>query len=233
MLRAALAGAVLAMPAALPAQALRCEIPPRLSRPHHDGPTGNQQRRVVAIGGYTLAMSWAPQDCAVNGRGADRRLQCGGDNRFGFTLHGLWPDGSGAQWPQYCRPAALLPPAVIRRNLCATPSVQLLQHEWAKHGTCMVREPDAYFARATALYQRVRYPDMRALAARPLTVGRFAAAFAAANPGMGAAMLRVTTDRRGWLEEVWLCLDRQFRFTRCPAHQRGAPPATRLRIRPV
>ncbi|WP_338054997.1 hypothetical protein [Sphingomonas flavalba] len=88
MLRAVLAGAVLALPAALPAQALHCKIPPGLSRPHQDGPTGNQPRWVVPIGGYTLALTWAPQDCAANGRQADRRLQCGGGNRFGFTLQG-------------------------------------------------------------------------------------------------------------------------------------------------
>ena len=230
MLRAA-ALAVLLVPAAVSAQVYECSLPTALSRPHRDVPTDKQPRRLLPIGGYTLAVTWSPQDCAVNGGKAEARFQCRGENKFGFVLHGLWPDGVGAQWPQYCRAASLLPPAVIRRNLCATPSVQLLQHEWAKHGTCMATKPERYFARSTALYRRLRFPDMAALSQRPLTASRFATAFAAVNPGMTAPMLRVTADRRGWLQEVWLCLDKQFRFTRCPAHQGGVAPGTRLRIR--
>lgn len=213
------------------AQALQCALPDRLPKIHVEGPDYREPKRLLPTAGYTLALSWTPQYCAGKG-GLREPFRCGGEGRFGFTLHGLWPDGTGRDWPQYCRPAALLPPAVVRANLCATPSAQLLQHEWAKHGTCMTTRPAEYFDRARALYGRVRYPDMAALAQRRgLRAGAFAAAFAAANRGMRADMMRVTATRDGWLDEVWLCLDKRFAPTRCPANGGGLRSSAPLKVR--
>jgi ribonuclease T2 len=222
-----------ALPGAAHAQALQCRVPAAVPRPVLEGPTEREPSRIVPVGGYTLAVTWSPETCRLHGRDPDNRFQCGGGNRFGFTLHGLWPDGEGAQWPQYCRAAPLLSVRTIRRNLCATPSAQLLQHEYVKHGTCMGLTPDAYFARSRPLYAALHYPDMRALAARPaLTAGDFTAAFARANRGMRADMLRLNVNRQGRLEEVWICHDRNLRRATCPAHQGGAAPGTRIAITP-
>lgn len=231
MIRFALTIAALAAPAAAQAQAYQCALPDRLEAPRPDLPSAREPRRVLPIGGYTLAITWAPQYCHENAGQGSARFQCDSGNRFGFTLHGLWPDGQGKLWPQYCTGTPLLDAATVRRNLCATPSVQLLQHEYAKHGTCMGIAPAQYFARSTGLYARLRYPDMNALSRRrTLTAGQFAAAFARANPGLTAAKLRVTANRQGWLDEVWICLDTRFRYANCPAHQGGLSPARRLKI---
>lgn len=231
MIRAALTVAMLLAPSVAAAQAYKCAVPGTIPAPHSDGPNAREPRRVLPIGGYTLAISWTPQYCRENTRDASARFQCGSGNRFGFALHGLWPDGQGKTWPQYCAPAPILGQDVLRRNLCATPSPQLLQHEYAKHGTCMKLPPEQYFARSTALYARVRYPDMNALSRRRgLTAGQFATAFARANRGLSANMLRVTATRQGWLDEVWLCLDTRFRATACPAHQGGLAANRRLKI---
>ena len=233
MSRMALAAvaAVLAVPSVAGAQSQACSVPTVVERPRPDLPNADQPRRVLPIGGYTLAITWAPQYCKGRAGNDRAKFQCGAGNRFGFTLHGLWPDGVGKEWPQYCRAAPVLPPAVIRRNLCATPSAQLLQHEWAKHGTCMAGiTPARYFARSTGLYARLRYPDMDALSRGPLTAGGFAVAMARANPGLRADAMRVTADRQGWLDEVWLCLDRRFGFARCPAHQGGLDASAPLKI---
>jgi ribonuclease T2 len=112
---------------------------------------------------------------------------------------------------------------------CTTPSAQLIQHEWAKHGTCMGTTPDAYFATSSGLYARLRYPDMDALSRRPLTVGQFTAAFAAANPGIPATSVRVTATK-GWLDELWLCLDTSYNYTRCKTGTGGLAPNARLKI---
>ncbi|WP_374143800.1 ribonuclease T [Sphingomonas sp.] len=218
------------LPAAASAQAYSCAVPADLPVPRADGPSASQPQRLLPIGSYTLAISWTPQYCRSNARDASAQFQCGSGNRFGFTLHGLWPDGEGEKWPQYCRAADILPPAVIRENLCATPSAQLLQHEWAKHGTCMSDSPKAYFDRATRLFARLRYPDMNALSRRRLTAGQLASAIARANPGISADMMRITASRQGWLDEVWLCLDTQTRFARCPAHQGGLAPTKPIKI---
>ncbi len=229
--RLAVAGAVMVVPAVAQAQAYRCAIPTSVERPRPDLPSARQPARRLPIGSYTLAISWAPQYCREHARDASARMQCGSGNRFGFTLHGLWPDGIGKEWPQYCRATPLLSRSVIRRNICATPSAQLLQHEWAKHGTCMAGyRPESYFARSTGLYAKLRYPDMDGLSRAPLTAGGLATAIARSNPGLTPAMMRITADRQGWLDEVWLCLDTRFRYQRCPAHQGGLEPNATLKI---
>ena len=232
MPRLILALLLMVAPSAALAQSAQCRMPATLPRPKAEGPTAKEPKRVLPIGSYTLAISWTPQYCSTaRDRGS---LQCGGRNgKFGFTLHGLWPDGVGKEWPQYCRPTDLVPRDVVRDNLCATPSVQLIQHEWAKHGTCMTTKPELYFNLSRAFYQSLRYPDMAALAQRKtLTVAQFAAAFAAANKRLEPEMLRVTTVRGNWLSEVWICMDRAMEYTRCPAHQGGAPGPSYLRIEP-
>ena len=229
---AALAACLLGLaPAAAWAQAQSCQVPAELPRPRPVLPRADEVRANVAVTGYTLALSWSPQYC----RGRNDDTQCSGRvGRFGFILHGLWPEGSGRQWPQYCRPAQLLPPAVVRDNLCVTPSAQLMQHEWAKHGTCMTGEADAYFRSARALYQQLTWPDMARLARSGRThAGALVTAFTRSNPGLKPEMVRVRTGRGGWLTEVWICLDRRLAWTRCPAGKGGVPGTAPLRIQPV
>ncbi len=208
-----------------------CEVPADLPRPMLEGPTSDQPRRLLPIGSYTLAVSWSPEYCAERTTSPRDHFQCGGERSFGFTLHGLWPDGEGAQWPQYCRPTRLVPDKVIREHVCTTPSPQLIQHEWEKHGTCMSKTPEAYFAKSAALYSELRFPEMDELRGKSMTAAAFQEAFAKANPGMKADQMRLNVDKAGWFEEVWLCLDKQFRRTSCPVHQGGAKPDQLIRIR--
>lgn len=221
------------VPGAAMAQAISCPIPRGALAVRPDNPTPEQPVRQRATGGYTLAISWSPNQCRTRGDAPSERLRCR-DGRFGWTLHGLWPDGVGPEWPQYCRPADLVPQRVLRAGLCATPSAQLMQHEWAKHGTCMAGyTPERYFARSNAMFHALRFPDMARLAQAPLTAGRLAEAIAAANPGIRADMMRITGTRGGALDEVWLCTDTRFRYARCPAHQGGLDPAARITVTPL
>jgi ribonuclease T2 len=219
----------IALPAVVHAQAISCAVPTDIQRPRPDTPDQRNPRRVLPIASYTLALSWSPQYCKENGSRDSSAMQCG-TNRFGFTLHGLWPDGPGKDWPQYCSAVPILSEATIRANLCATPSAQLLQHEYAKHGSCMAGSPDDYFRRSTRLYATIRYPDMNRLSRqRNLTAGSFAAAFARANRGINAGSVRVTTTKDGWFDELWLCLDTRFQYERC-TQGGGTKSSTPLRI---
>lgn len=201
------------------AQALACTPPRVIPAPRPAGPSLGEPARPGPVGAYTLALSWSPQYC--RSASSPAAFQCGGAGaRFGFVLHGLWPDGKGPVWPQYCRSAEILPRATIRQMLCTTPSADLIQHEWAKHGTCSGMTPEAYFAEARRLFATIRFPDMTALSRRPdLTVGDFVRAFAMANPALPPGAIRVRITRDKWLDEVWLCLDRDRRFARCARTQ--------------
>ncbi len=218
------------LPGVASAQALVCTPPTDAPRPVPDLPTADQPARTLPIGGYTLAITWAPEYCRNGGFTPSARFECGSGNRFGFTLHGLWPDGIGKDWPQYCTATDLVPPAVIARMMCVTPSAQLVQHEWAKHGTCMGTTPAAYFARSSGMFGKLRFPDMNGLSRRPLKVGQFAQAFARVNPGIPASAVRITAKSGGWLDELWLCLDTRFGYTRCKAGTGGLPANARLKI---
>lgn len=216
----------------LAAQALSCAPPERLSIPYPERPKQGEAARKTPISGYSLALSWSPEFCAGSKRKARDATQCSGTNgRFGFVLHGLWPETTGRKYPMWCRPAKLVPPVVLRRSFCMTPSVQLLQHEWAKHGTCMSPDPLSYFSAASILFRAVRYPDMTAHSRRPTTVGAFKAAFAAANPGVRPSMVAVTTGDNGALKEVRVCLGKRMRPEPCASGRRGAPDRVRLTIR--
>lgn len=227
---------LLLAPTAANAQALACKIPDRIPVPRLEQPKRGEPVRKPPVAGYLLSMSWSPQHCATvrNPKDARDRFQCAGENgRFGWVLHGLWPEAANPGDPQWCRPAKIVPQPVLRRHLCMTPSAQLLQHEWAKHGTCMSPHPAAYFRSAEILFGAVRFPHMPALAAQPQTAGSIRRAFAAVNKGVSESMIAVAVDDKGWLKEVRLCLGPRMRPQRCKAFQTGARDQRAVRVRPL
>lgn len=230
------AAALALVPVAAQAQSLACSAPDRIGVPRLEQPKRGEPVRKPAITGYLLSMSWSPQHCADvrNPKDARDRFQCSGENgRFGWVLHGLWPETDNPGYPQWCRPAKIVPQPVLKQHMCMTPSAQLLQHEWAKHGTCMSPNPAAYFRSAGLLFRAVRFPDMKALAARPQTAASIRRAFADANPGVSAPMIAVSVDRQGWLDEVRFCLGPRMKPARCKPFQAGAKDARQLRVRPM
>lgn len=205
-----------------------------LPRPHPELPSADQPARRVPTTGYTLSLIWTPEHCFAQKRrgGGGNDMECSGVASRGFILHGLWPDGDGPnRWPQYCRSVSILSDDQLRAGVDATPSTQLLQHEWAKHGSCITDNPVAYFRTEGDLYRGIRTPDMANLAhRRGLTVGQFQSAFAAVNPGMRADMMRLNLNKRGWLEEVWICLGLDKRPRTCPATAGGAQPGDSVKV---
>ena len=185
---------------------------------------------VVPLTGYVLSLSWSPQFCKVNGDDKKNALQCGGSSKFGFILHGLWPDGEGQKDPRWCKRVPAVSQDVLRTNFCATPSASLMQHEWAKHGSCIESDAGRYFRAASLVYTSLKFPDMDALSRSQPVVGDFAKAFVAANPGVTPEMVRVDVTPLGWLEGVRLCLGRDYHPRPCPRDIGGAGPDGKLRI---
>lgn len=211
------------------AQAPQCIIPKNLPAPKVETPPRNEIRR-AKVTGNILALSWSPQFCRAHEGDSRHVSQCGVKGQFGFILHGLWPEGQGRNDPAWCAPSGPLSRETIQRNFCVTPSAQLQQHEWQKHGTCATHDPDRYFKAASILYGAMKWPDMMALSFKRPTVAEFVQAFVAANPGLPFAAVRVKTSRGGWLEEVKICLDTDYRQRACPPDVNGTPLRARLKI---
>ncbi len=216
------------------AQAYQCRLPDNvppsaLANPAPDGPVRNTRPQ-----SYSLAISWSPEYCRNRRDNPRNARQCGGqEGAFGFVLHGLWPEGrgQGQDWPQWCPTRQTVSPAVARAQLCRTPSLSLITHEWAKHGSCMARRPEQYFEAAGRLMDSIDYPAMEALSrGDDLTVGDFKAAFIELNPAFRPDRISVQTNRGNWLTEIRLCYDRRFRPMRCPLSRRGAPDTAELKI---
>lgn len=186
-------------------------------------------------GGYILALSWSAQYCATvrNPNGARDKDQCapamgGFFNRspsttanFGWVLHGLWPQSATGPNPQWCRAARIVPKDVLRKNFCVSPSVHLMQYQWAKHGSCMSPTPQLYFETGARLFRAMHFPNTAQMAQSPQNSASIRRAFARHNAGTTANMYAVHADRRGWLREVRLCLNKAMRPSVCPAERRG------------
>jgi len=230
MLRlAALGAAVAALPGAALAQAYQCSVPaatfsvPAIER---DGPV-----RRVPVTGYTLALTWSPEFCrGRESRVADRRQCSGSAGRFGFVLHGLWPEGRGT-WPQWCSLQRTPAARDIAANLCITPSVAMLAHEWARHGSCMSSTPERYFRASRILWNSLRWPDFDRMArSETLTAGDIRQAFAQANKHWEPEHVGVVVNARGWLTELRLCYGRDFMPAKCDARRFGPADATPLKL---
>lgn len=216
----------LALAAPALAQAYQCRLPQRVEPLRPVQPDGPVRRTAVAR--YTLAVSWSPEFCK-NDRGS---MQCSGrQGRFGFVLHGLWPEARVGLPPQWCAMTPRPSLELIRRNLCMTPVPWLLEHEWAKHGSCMTRTPEAYFRTAAILWRSLRWPDADRLSRRDgLTVGDLREAFVLANPEWKREQIGVSLSRNGWLRELRLCYGRNFMPQNCPRDARGPLDSTPLKI---
>lgn len=210
------------------AQAYQCSIPREIGAPAMPRPDGPVRRTPVAR--YTLAASWSPDWCKMHG---DRTsIQCSArTGRFGFVLHGLWPEAARGPSPQWC-PAQYRPsPRLIRQHMCMTPSASLLMHEWAKHGACMAQTPSAYFSTASILWRGITWPDADRLSRRKnLTAGDLRDAFVLTNPDWPRSAVGIDLSGKGWLQGVQLCYDKSFHPSACPARQFGARDAAPMKI---
>lgn len=202
------------------AAALACAIPTDLT-PAPALP--QEESRIVPVEHFVLAYYWWPQEC----RRADSAASPGCHAGFGLRVHGLWPDGPGTTYPQFCRAPTPLAAAEVRRNWCLTPSVTLLQHEWAKHGTCDWPDAAHYFADMRRVAARIALPDLDRVA----TAGAVRDAMVASNPRLPRDAVFVGTDSNQWLTEIRVCLNLAKRPRGCESGV-GAPDSILIRVWP-
>lgn len=99
---------------------------------------------------YVLDLPWGPEFCSIKDVSRDCKPQ------RGFVVHGLWPQFRDDTWPVFCSDER--GPADLRPNLDVTPNLQLLQHEWDKHGTCSAAGPQRFFAMERKAFRSVAVP---------------------------------------------------------------------------
>ena len=162
---------------------------------------------------YVLSLSWSPQHCSTPAGQRDRD-QCGGGRQYNFVVHGLWPQYERS-WPQFCDNTR------VPRNLAETmlplmPSLNLIFHEWQKHGTCSGLSQQQYFETIKRARSHIKIPaeyqsPRDALRVKPEAMK---AKFVAANPGLKENMFGLNCSGR-FLAEVDVCMTKDLNFRAC------------------
>jgi ribonuclease T2 len=167
---------------------------------------------------YVLSLSWAPEFCAQPGAPAGNKQECAAGRKIGFVVHGLWPESAQGRSPETCGPAKSVPKAVISFILPYMPSRDLIQHEWATHGTCTGQTPAEYFANVLQARSTLQIPvQFAALEEAALeSPGQIEAQFAESNPTFPAGAFR-TACRNAALTEVRTCFGKDLKPQACPA----------------
>ena len=217
--------AALALAGAADASSLKsCVVPPSVIPAPAEVPPAGEIHTDVPTAAYLLALFWSPEACRAGIPESNKVIQCQ-TNSFGFTVHGLWPNGPDKVHPRYCKPSPPMSAATVLANLCMTPSPWLLQHEWQAHGTCQWDTPEAYFKKAREVREGLKVPDLKPGPSGTMTGGEIRQAFLKRNRGMIADGLNVRV-KDGRLTEVWVCMDLKFKPAACRGGNGASDEAT-------
>ena len=167
---------------------------------------------------YLLVLSWSPRHCfSEQGRGRDDDLQCRAGRPYGFVLHGLWPEHERG-YPENCvsDEPRLVSAEVMHEALKLSPSRQLVQHEWEKHGMCSGLSQADYFAAAGLAVEGLKVPgDYKSPQQVQFTTANdVKRAFLDANPALSPGGI-LATCRGNEIGEVRVCLDKELRPRAC------------------
>lgn len=182
---------------------------------------------------YVLSLSWSPEYCSSRGS-SPSDPQCGTGRRFGFVLHGLWPQYEPKGWPEDCGAGAGPNAGTVRSMMDIMPSEQLIRHEWRKHGTCSGMDARGYFAKAREAFQAVKVPpEYRGPSAQVnVAPAEFRRQLASANPSWKPGSAVILCSGR-FLQEVRVCLGKNLESRKCPDSVRDRCNVPEMIVRPV
>ena len=182
---------------------------------------------------YLLSLSWSPAFCLESPGSAE----CGGSRRYGFIVHGLWPQNEKG-WPEHCSAHSEVPESVVQGISNLMPARGLVYHEWSAHGTCSGLEPAAFFDLVRRAYEKLSIPPPMSKPTQAIEMSptAIASAFLQANPKLLPQSVVVTCSGQSAprLQEVRVCLDKDLTARACSNDAlRGACRASQLIIPPV
>lgn len=182
---------------------------------------------------YLLSLSWSPAFCLSDPGAAE----CNGPRRFGFIVHGLWPQYEKG-WPENCNARRPVPDPVVSGISDIMPARGLVYHEWSAHGTCSGLDPAGFFALVRRAYSSITVPPPLSAVRQSIeqTPDAVAQAFARANPQLPPQSVVVTCSGQETprLREVHICLDRSLNPRSCSADVlRGACRSATLIVPPI
>ena len=157
---------------------------------------------------YLMNLSWSPEFCSIRGTSPE----CAA--RPGFILHGLWTQNNDGTYPVFCSEEP--PPANLAQNLDITPDLSLLQHEWAKHGTCSAVGPQRFFAMEHQAFHSLKIPPKFVHIDREisLTPNAILDLFAQANPEFPRGSILLSCGRNH-LTAIEACFDKDLKPIVC------------------
>lgn len=165
---------------------------------------------------YVLSLSWSPAFCLSEPGAAE----CGGSRRFGFIVHGLWPQYEKG-WPENCNVHRPVPESTVSAISDIMPARGLVYHEWSAHGTCSGMDPADFFGLIRRAFAGIAIPAAFSGVGHEIeqSPAAVAQAFVRANPRLQAASIVVACGGQGAprLREVHICLDRELNPRACSA----------------
>jgi ribonuclease T2 len=176
---------------------------------------------------YLLALSWSPVYCDKH---PEDRQQCG-SKRYGFVLHGLWPQQAGGGHPDSCATSSHLTEDARAYARAVFPSEKLIAHEWQKHGTCSGMAAKDYFKAADDARNAIRMPPQFEPGARTqeTTARDVSKAIREANPRITNSGLAVVCSGPE-LSEVRICLSKDLQPMPCGRGVRNACRSGTIRV---
>ena len=193
-----------------PAPAVREEGRTRDESGRNDHPRRESRERGEpgAFDYYVLALSWSPEFCHSHAESPE----CA-SGRFGFVVHGLWPQYADG-YPENCSSEpGLADPSAMTDIM---PDAGLVAHEWKTHGTCSGLDPEAYFKQVRQAFTSVRIPERLASPGRGFSAApqELKQEFLDANPRLKEEDLVVSCGNN-WLTGISVCMDKQLQPRAC------------------
>jgi ribonuclease T2 len=157
---------------------------------------------------YLMNLSWSSEFCSIQGTSPECAAHPG------FILHGLWTQNNDGTYPVFCseEPA----PANLAQNLDITPDISLLQHEWAKHGTCAGVGPQRFFAMEHQAFHSLKIPTQFEHIDHEisLTPNAILDLFAQANPNFPLGSILLSCGRNH-LTAIEACFSKDLKPIAC------------------